>query len=483
LAQDAPTESPVIPSSIQEEGQITPDTPQSFARKLGLAWTTPATASATQQRNEQGIDVLYLMDEATPPGWSITFQRINVGELGETTSSQIDALLDSLPSAEETPASRQVHALRERRALGVRLLGGTDEQLYPAELVYLDLGFAGAAPSGITGLLVIQTAPKSFIYGTLFAMPDEFDERVAPTLDTLYGSLRILSESGQTQNDGSRINEGMELLARFTPETLRAVAEKDIEEFYRIYATDPEGTIQEIGWQQVTTRLATCSEVPGTNAGEDVSMDEGLLVTIKSEVVEFFPSQKLTVDIVASHWISLDRQEGRWSIIRTPRRILSAGGNRTETEVGSPTAETGIRTRPTPKSNITVVDSDGLYVRLEVPTPPAPFISQPELHVLGHLLEETDSDAFDLDWYSLDRKNLNGAGIRKRSDRCTASSDGSTLEISTLGGSGRFIQRFDGTGRRLIRRSPLQGGGELILESIDPRDLIDLYTRKDLPVR
>ena len=108
---------------------------------------------------------------------------------------------------------------------------------------------------------------------------------------------------------------------------------------------------------------------------------------------------------------------------------------------------------------------------------------EPELHVLGHLLEEADSDAFDLDWYSLDRKNLNGAGIRKRSDRCTASSDGSTLEISTLGGSGRFIQRFDGTGRRLIRRSPLQGGGELILESIDPRDLIDLYTRKDLPVR
>ena len=476
------TLSPVIHRSIQDDDTKTAsEAPETFVGKLGLAYTAPPNCIANEQRNDRGVDVLHLVDESTPPGWTITFQRLGVQEMGETAGSRIDSFLASLPDPETAPAGTPLSTVRERRALGVRLMGGTEAQRYPAELVYLDVEL-DETTTGISGLLVIQIDPTTFLYGTLFALGDTFEERSKASLETLFDSLRILSGTDKTERESTRIENGSVVVSAFTPELLRAVAEKDVNDFYRLYATSPDGTVKEVGWQQVTTRLASCAEVPGTTAGEDVSMEQGLLVTIKSEIVEFFPSQKLTVDVVGSHWISLDRAESRWSIIRTPRRILSAGARRTETEVGSPSAETGIRTRPQPRSTITVVDSNGLNVQLDAPADDTPFITQAELYVLGHLLAASGTGDFDLDWYALDRQSLNGAGIRKRSDRCTVAADGS-FELTSIGGSGAFTQGFSETGARLMRRSPLDDGGELILESTDPETLIELYTRKQLPVR
>ena len=365
------------------------------------------------------------------------------------------------------------------------MLDGAPEDVFPAEMIYLEVPL-GDDQTGVSGLLVIQVARDTFLYGTLFALTEGFDQGPRQTLAELYASLRIQPRSLRQLNEVDRMLQGASILGKFTPEILRAVAEDDDDEFYRIYERANDGEIREVGWQRLTTDLAPMSQVAGpTDKGNADADEKGLLVTIKGEIVEFFHENQVTVDIVSTHWLSLDRSEERWSIIRTPRRILEVGTRRTETEVGTPTAETGIRTPPQPRSTITIVDSNGLYDSLDTPVAPQPFLSSTELSVLGRLLRQAEIEVFEADWYVLDRSSKRGPGIRKRTDTFTPLEDGSGWSLETLGPSGPFEQRFAASGLRLERITPLEEGTgrTLVVERIDPEMLIQLYKQKDLPIR
>ena len=446
-----------------------------LAKKLGLAYRTPPGTKAMEQRNQQGLDALLVTDDNEPPGWTITFQRLEAPELGDTATTKIDNFLEQLGTGEGRPT------VRSRETLGIRLLGGTDDQRYPAELIYLDVPLE--SDRGISGLLVIQTEPNAFLYGTLFSMSEPFESGGEETLRTLFESLRIEPATGRKQSEMTRIEQGAAILDRFTPEVLRAVGNKPINEFYRIYSVDPDGAITEVGWQQMTTSVAPMSAIEGTKSGEDVASSEGLMVTLKGEIVEFFESRKITVDSLANHWVALDRSHGRWSIIRTPRRILEIGGNRTESEVGSPNSETGIRTRPQPRSMVMIMGSEGQSQRLELPPAPAPFLDQTEIYVLGRLLEASGVKSFEADWYTLDQRAESGFGIIKRSDRVVTAEDDGSCTIETIGSRGRSTQFFDASGTRTRLEKSLPDGKRLIFELTDPKSLIDIYTQKNLPVR
>lgn len=443
------------------------------SRKLGLSYRLPAGARASERRNPQGIDVLHVVDEADPPGWAITFQQISTEELGDTAGTRIDAFVASL-------GAEQAERVRSRETLGIRLFKGTEDQVYPAELIYLDVPLEDEL--GVSGLLVIQIEPTTFIYGTLFAVAEAFEAGGRETLAALFDSLRIEPTTGRRLSELGRIEQGSAVLDLFTPERLKAVGEAEVDDFYRITAIDENGAVSEVGWQMLTTRIAPKSEVVGTNAGEDVGSELGLLVTLRGEIVEFYRSRKLVFDRIASHWISFDRAEERWSTIRTPRRILQIGDQRTESEVGSPTTETGIRTRPQPRSMVTVVDSEGAGRTLEIPPDPAPYLSQTEGAVLGRLLRATELEGFEVDWYTLDQRADAGYGIRKRADRLSTDDQG-RLVLETVGSRGRSRQVFDRNGARTRLESELPDGRRLVFELIAPETLLEIYREKDLPTR
>lgn len=454
------------------------DEQQEFAEKVGLHFVVPPATSAQEVR-QGGRDVLMMLDESTPPKWSMTFQRLDDGQLGETTTSRIDTLLQGLKSRND-PAT-----LMERSTLKIRVMGGSESQGFPAEVMYLNVPLDGDR-TGVSGLLIIQTGLSNFLYGTLFAEGESFDATLKPMLNELYADLRIEPEDTRRQLDSTRIASGTQLIDLITPEVLRTIATDTDPEIYRIYEEGPDGTSTEIGWQRLSTRLAPIEAVEGRIPSEDPKKEDlGLLITLEGEIVSGFTQSKVTTDTIRRHWISLDRTRERWSVQRTPRRIISSGTRRVESEVGNTKAETGVRTPPQPRSTITIIDSEGIRQTLDVPQPPVPYMTQTELYVLGRILNQiTLTDEVQADWYVLDRSIPRGDGIRKRQDRIMPSREDGGWTVSTLGPSGTFQQKFDADGSRLFRRTPIMDGDRLlILEKTDPNRLLELYAEQGIPTR
>ncbi len=456
---------------VQEEGL-------EFAEKVGMHFRVPEGVTAREIR-QKGQDVLMMLDESTPPRWSMTFQRLDDGGLGETTKSRIDALLEGLKQRND-PAS-----LMERRLLKIQVMGGMESQGFPAELIYLEVPLSEDR-IGISGVLIIQTGLSNFLYGTLFAEGASFETALKPMLETIFGDLRIEPEDNRRQLDSMRIGSGADLIDRITPEVLRTIATETAPEIYRIYEQDAEGNTTEIGWQRLSTRLAPVSAVEGRGPSNDSEEGEpGLLIVLEGEIVSGYAQSKVTTDTIRRHWISLDRTNERWSVQRTPRRIISNGARRVESEVGTTRAETGVRTPPQPRSTITIINSEGLRNSLDVPQPPVPYMSQTELYVLGRILKQIElKDEVEADWYVLDRSIPRGDGIRKRQDRISTSDENEGWTVATLGPSGSFSQAFDAQGSRLFRRTPIvEGDRLLILEKTDPNRLLQLYAEQGIPTR
>lgn len=470
--QDSENSSPArLPGASDDEQQ-------EFAEKVGLHFVVPPEASAREAR-QAGRDVLMMLDESTPPKWSMTFQRLDDGQLGETTTSRIDTLLAGLKSRND-PAT-----LMERTTFKIRVMGGSESQGFPAELMYLNVPLEGDR-TGISGLLIIQTGLSNFLYGTLFAEGESFDTTLKPMLNKMYADLRIEPEDTRRQLDSTRIASGTQLIDLITPEVLRTIATDTDPEIYRIYEESADGTATEVGWQRLSTRLAPIEAVEGRMPSEDPQdQDLGLLITLEGEIVSGFAQSKVTTDTIRRHWISLDRSRERWSVQRTPRRIISSGTRRVESEVGNTQAETGVRTPPQPRSTITIIDSEGIRKTLDVPQPPVPYMTQTELYVLGRILNQIElTDEVQADWYVLDRSIPRGDGIRKRQDRIAPSSEDGGWTVSTLGPSGTFQQKFDAEGSRMFRRTPIMNGDRmLILEKTDPNRLLELYAEQGIPTR
>ncbi len=460
----------------QLQGDLEAET-REFSEKVGLHFIVPSGAGARDVR-QGGRDVLMMLDEATPPKWSITFQRLENGQLGETTTSRIDSLLEGLKARNDSAT------LMERTTLKVRVNGGTETQGFPAELMYLNVPLEGDRV-GISGLLIIQTGLSNFLYGTLFAEGQGFEATLKPMLNELYANLRIEPEDTRRELDSKRIASGTQLIELITPDVLRTIATETEPEIYRIYEEGQDGTPNEIGWQRLTARLAPVEAVEGRTPSDVDPRDMGLLITLEGEIVSGFAQSRVTTDTIRRHWISLDRSRERWSVQRTPRRLISTSNRRVESEVGNTQAETGVRTPPQPRATITIIDSEGMRNTLDVPQPPVPYMTQTELYVLGRILKQISlTDEVKADWYVLDRSIPRGDGIRKRQDHIVPADEGRGWRVSTLGPSGTFEQTFDGQGSRLFKKTPIiEGDRLLILEKTDPNRLLELYAEQGIPTR
>lgn len=481
------TEKPFQP---QQDVSTEPESVEGYSEELGLRYPTgPGIAARTIRANGQVI--LELQDTSTPPKWKISLQKTQVAQFGETPYSRIDQIVSLIKSND--PNAEVI----DRRELKLRVVGLGQQQVLPGELIFLKFPLAGSTdPSnetvkeGISGFSVNLINQGSFLYGSLFTTRQLFENGVDETLTGIYAAIQIEPEEQRIQDQAVRIDSGSEILRQFTPEVLRAVAEEDAPEFYRIYERGPEGTERELSWQRVATHLSPSSAVNigATINSEDPSGEEelGLLVVISGEVVAQYPSNSVTIDVERRHWIALDRSQERWSMAMTPRTVIESRTKRVEANVGATSGESGIRTAPQPRSTITIISSEGTQDSLDAPMAPAPFIAVAEPYILGRLLKHAEVDSFSADWYILDRSESRGNGIRKRKDICTKNPETGGWSLETVGPMGRFTQEFDARGKRTLRREAISRGNEeieLILEQIEPSRLLEIYAGKGLPTR
>ncbi len=142
----------------------------------------------------------------------------------------------------------------------------------------------------------------------------------------MYADLRIEPEDTRRQLDSTRIASGTQLI-----DTDHSGGPSNHRDRY-----DPRSTASmkkvrmgprpRIGWQRLSTRLAPIEAVEGRIPSEDPKKEDlGLLITLEGEIVSGFTQSKVTTDTIRRHWISLDRTRERWSVQRTPRRIISSG--------------------------------------------------------------------------------------------------------------------------------------------------------------
>ena len=474
----------------QEDASTPPGSGEGYSEELGLRYPTgPGITARTIRANGQVI--LELQDTSTPPKWKISLQKTQVAQFGETPYSRIDQIVSLIQSND--PNAEVI----DRRELKLRVVGLGAQQVLPGELIFLKFPLAGSADlsketakEGISGFSVNLINPSSFLYGSLFTTRQFFENGVDETLTEIYAAIQIEPEQQRIQDQAVRIDSGSEILSQFTPEVLRAVAEEDAPEFYRIYERGPEGTERELSWQRIATHLSPSSAVnigsaldPEGDSGEE---QLGLLVVISGEVVAEYPSNSVTIDVERRHWIALDRSREQWSMAMTPRTVIESRTKRVEANVGATSGESGIRTAPQPRSTITIISSEGTQDSLDAPMAPAPFIAVAEPYIMGRLLKHAGIDSFSADWYILDRSDRRGNGIRKRKDVCTKNLETGGWTLETVGPMGRFTQEFDARGRRTLRRETISRGNdeiELILEQIEPSRLLDIYAGKGLPTR
>jgi hypothetical protein len=474
----------------QEASKDTPQTEQAYSEELGIRYPTGPGIRVDELR-ANGQLIIQLQDSATPSKWKISLQKSPVAKFGETPYTRIEEIIRLIQAND--PSAK----IFDREELKLSVAGRGDEPVLPGELIYLTFPMKGvdeAVPGndelGISGFSVNLINQKAFLYGSIFTSKAFFEQGVRERIAGIFKAIRIQPEEERVQTQTSRIDSGSAILEQFTPEVLKAVAEDDTTEFYRIFERGPDGTEREISWQQISTRLAPLSSVnigsPLTGDAPEADDEEGLLVIIAGEIVANYPSSSVTVDVERRHWLSLDRSREQWSMAMTPRTVVESGRKRVETNVGSTSGESGIRTAPQPRSTITIITSEGTQDSLDIPMAPAPFIAVAEPYIFGRLLSKAQAGGFSADWYTLDRSNRRGNGIRKRKDVCTPNQETGGWILETNAPMGSFTQEFDSTGRRIRRHEVFNRGGdefELILEQIEPARLLEIYAEKSLPTR
>ena len=336
---------------------------------------------------------------------------------------------------------------------------------------------------GIYGFSVNLINQNSFLYGNVFTDQASF-EAGGPGGDCRDPRTNpIEPEEARNIEQGRRMDSGSSVLARFTPEVLRSVAEDSVPEFYRIYERAPDGSERELGWQQVSTsRRSRRWRSAGHGSARDRT-NLGTLVVVTGEVVSEYPEKSITIDVERRHWLALDRSRERWSMALTPGRWSAAkptGGDQRRQTSGRPASE--------PPCN-RAVDDHHHRQRREARDPRRPRGPPPALR--GRTLRHRAPD-----------QGLGDGGVQRGLVRPPPFRGPRQRDPQAKGPlSARpgdrwmgpdhprprwpFVQEFDARGRRIVPGRHSSGTGEefeLILERIDPTRL-QIYAEKGLPTR
>lgn len=365
------------------------------------------------------------------------------------------------------------------------------------KLAYLAMP-AGDGVLAITGWLVIQTGPNTFVVFSVITSGVDFPE-VEPLLARAFETIDLSALESVAAQQLTRRERTERFLRSLTPQKLRSVAD-DRPRWYRIYrpGAGRNGTDLEIGFLRIRAFEGERGEVSDSSRASPRSVPEmGLMVELIAKMmVDGDPAH--TVDIQSRFWQSWDRQAESWSTVNTERlkgHAVTAG-------------QTGWRARPISTNErgsiLTVVNSSPMravnadeQARSRVPSeweiPDTGYINQAEVILLGSLLPRDGSldGEFAFYWYDsrtnrlpqridrwerVDDQSRSATGSGASSGRPSMSSRYSLTSRPSADGA-EFKQLFGADGERL-RRIDADG---LVTELIEHAELLRLWKSKGLP--
>jgi len=353
----------------------------------------------------------------------------------------------------------------------------------PAKLAFLAMPM-GDGVTAITGWLLIQTGPNTFVAFSIISSGVDFpvaEEALAASFSTI--SLTALEHATAVQAE--KLDRSKRFLASLTPQRLRAAADGK-NRWYRVYRPGGgrDGGDMELGYLRIRAYEAERGEVSeSSRLRSNAPPEPGLLVEVTAKLlVGGDPAH--TVDVLSRYWQSWDRQSETWSMVSTER---VAKQSKTQGQSGwrSPPMSTGER-----GSVLTVVNSElskatsaseQLRARDEVDweVPADGYLNQAEVILLGSLLPRDASYEGDYSFYYYDTRSNK---LPQRIDRWSRETDGSgrwMLLTRPSTDSGEMKQLYTADGER-VRRIDADG---LVTEVIDHGDLLRIWRSKGLPTQ
>jgi len=350
-----------------------------------------------------------------------------------------------------------------------------------AKLAYLAME-AGEGVTAITGWLLIQTGPNTFVVFSIITSGVDFPEAeslLAASFSTI--SLKGLETTAATQ--ATKLDRTQTFLASLTRQKLRAIAD-DRSRWFRIFrpGAGRDGSDLEIGFLRIRAFEGERGDVSTSSVTSSQTQPEnGLMVEVIAKLLVNGDAAHL-VDVQSRYWQSWDRLSESWSTVSTER-----GGKHTTTW-----GQTGWRSRPMSTNEqgsiLTVVNSQPTravnneeLLRSRQPSewevPEVGYINQAEMVMLGSLLPRDGTVDGDFAFYCYDSRTNK---VSQRIDRWSRDPDGSgrfTLLSQPSADGAEMKQLFGVSGERL-RRIDADG---LLTELIEHADLLRIWKTKGLP--
>jgi hypothetical protein len=424
------------------------------AELLGFSMQVPV---GTSVRIDRGAAPSYLLAESSDnPSWRIRAATLRASRPGTTAQGQCAEFL-----AELKAKGQDFTLLLDQP----RTIAGRE-----AHLFYIAVPLEGGG-SGISGTLMVPSAPGEYLVFSLVALEEGF-ERTRALLDRSFATITLADKSAAMSERASLLGRGEAIVASITPEALRATITRE-PLFYRMWKPDAQGEPQEVGYVIIRVREGKRGEVDASKAPESLKGEEadpGLLATVDARVVVNDDATH-TLDVQSRYFVVWDRSSEAWSIRSTQRHRASSRSS----------AQTGVRAAPTtgaPRPTVRVISAsrDGMTREpMEWPVPPA-YISQAELVVLGQLLPRKDKiESVDFLDYAFDQRDLK---LPQRRETWSRTATGWKLETRIGSSPDVLVQEFDKDGVRVRRVDP----DGTVTERVRLEELRALWQKKGLPV-
>lgn len=340
---------------------------------------------------------------------------------------------------------------------------------------------AGEGVTAITGWLVIQTGPNTFVVFSIITSGVDFpavEALLAESFETI--DLSTLEETAAAQL--SKRDRTRKFLDSISKGKLRALADGR-PRWFRLYrpGAGRDGTDLEMGFLRIKSFEGERGEVSSSStSGSQDAPEMGLIVEVVAKMLVDGKSGH-TVDIQSRFWQAWDRGAESWSTVSTERL---AGALHTLGQTGWRARSMSTNERG---SILTVINSlshsangaDQLKSRQpsEWEIPPEGYLNQAELVLLGSLLPRDGSMDGEFSFYCYDTRSNK---LPQRVDRWAPDPEASgrySLTSRASAESPEIKQLFSAGGERL-RRIDADG---LVTEAIEHADLLRLWKSKGLP--
>ncbi|MDA0803382.1 MAG: hypothetical protein O2819_06460 [Planctomycetota bacterium] len=400
--------------------------------------------------NRPGFTIL---DEGTPPRFSIRIDPMAVDRLISTPMEQVDQHVSLAAGADGA------WTVIRRDPLTV---DGVDAAVLWTTRTLKD------GTVGVMGWGVVQFGPSSFVVFTATTIGAQMPA-TERALDGLLKSFRFVDAKELRETSGRRLVAGERLLVMIASQhRLESVADHRVH-WYRLWTLDRNGKQGEIGYLRTESMVAPRSAVGISASGDRAGTRTGLLVHLQSRTL-LSPDGKAVSDTDAKYWVALDRSEELWSIVVTDR----AGGKLKSW------GQSGVRPRVTsgePFPSLVVSDSDSRTTAGDSHqwTPPVErYLTQAESLQLGRVLMAMESADGDATWFCFDPR-LKAVPLRR--DSWTKSAAGWEVRTQAFIDAPPTVSRYGPDGHLLRREEP----GGVVTEATTLEALVARWRSLGLP--